>query len=167
MIFRCSPSAHVMLSVSELPSINIAPQEFPAPSARSLPVVDTPPPPVAKHASVVQYLVDILRASYGPSYWLHEWHDRPYILFIYSHTHTDMYIYLVTFMYHVSIMTQRGGRMQHGGTNLGYKRKRLAWGAAQECLVLHLLPSQFIQFLICSIRPSLVQKNLCTPPRSL
>ena len=49
-----------MLSISELPSINIAPREFPAPSARSLPVVYTPPPPAAKHASSGGYLVGII-----------------------------------------------------------------------------------------------------------
>lgn len=79
---------------------------------------------------------------------------RTQIYDIYVYIHSDIHVSRT-----ISIMTQRGGKIQHGGTNLGYKRKRLAWGAAQECLVLHLLPSQF---LICIIHPSLVQ-NTCAP----
>ena len=73
---------------------------------------------------------------------------------IYVYIHSDIHV-----SWTISIMTPTWWEIQHGGTNLGYKRKRLAWVAAQECLVLHLLPSQF---LICIIHPSLVQ-NTCAP----
>ena len=52
--------------------------------------------------------VDILWASYGSSYWLHEWHDRPYMFwytkYMYSHTHIS-YLYIIIFRHsdiHVS-----------------------------------------------------------------